>query len=121
MRSDRGYLCLPEVELGMRLSRPFAELAKCKMSVGVAHKGIMLSHKFDAKTALDDGVVHATHADSALLPAALDFAASQLRLATNPEKYGIVKAELYQTGYAALASLEEYPHLPKHYPPRPKL
>jgi enoyl-CoA hydratase/carnithine racemase len=121
MRSDRGYLCLPEVELGMRLSRPFAELAKCKMSVGAAHKGIMLSHKFDAKTALDDGVIHAAHADAALVPAALELAASQLRLAGNPEKYGIVKAELYQVGYAALASLDEYAHLPKHYPPKPRL
>eukprot|EP00320_Phaeocystis_rex_P020534 CAMPEP_0119074626 /NCGR_PEP_ID=MMETSP1178-20130426/72234_1 /TAXON_ID=33656 /ORGANISM="unid sp, Strain CCMP2000" /LENGTH=165 /DNA_ID=CAMNT_0007056795 /DNA_START=12 /DNA_END=505 /DNA_ORIENTATION=- len=41
MRSKRGFVNFPELNLGMRLSKPFAELAKSKLSPSTLREGVL--------------------------------------------------------------------------------
>ena len=57
MRTERGYLSFPEVNLGMRLSKPFAELAKSKCSPAALRETVLAGSRLDAVTAQSFGMV----------------------------------------------------------------
>lgn len=57
MRSDRGYLCLPEVDLGMPFGDGFAALISAKVPQPALHRMTVLGERLDAPTALALGVI----------------------------------------------------------------
>jgi enoyl-CoA hydratase/carnithine racemase len=74
MRSDRGYFCLPEVDISIPFTVPLSEIIRQKLSPQVAHRAMLTGKRFSAEEALACGIVdeHAPEAD--VLPKAIALA-----------------------------------------------
>jgi len=57
MRADRGYLCLPEVDLGVVFTPGMTALLTATMTPATAHRAIVLGHRFTAPEAVAAGLV----------------------------------------------------------------
>lgn len=75
MRSDRGYFCLPEVDLGMPFGPGFSALITSKVSQPARHRLTLLGERLGADTARELGVIdHAEQLDD-VVPRAMQIAA----------------------------------------------
>ncbi len=64
MRSDRGYLCLPEIDLGMPFGPGFSALISAKLPQPALHRMTVLGERLPADVAQQLGVVdHVTTLD----------------------------------------------------------
>jgi enoyl-CoA hydratase/carnithine racemase len=100
MREDRGYFCLPEVDLGMRFSDGFAALIAAKLPQPALHRLALLGERAPGPTALELGAVDAVVADAAVLPTALARAA-ELAPKAKPTITGL-RRNFYAAAIAAL-------------------
>jgi enoyl-CoA hydratase/carnithine racemase len=109
MRTNRGYLNWPEVNLGMPLGKGFAELTKAKVTGDVIREGVLCGKRYSSGDALQSGVIdqecpmeelerHAEACAVAGLPANLK---AQF---FNPASFRQMKQELYSDAYQALVS-----------------
>ncbi|MCP2338312.1 enoyl-CoA hydratase-related protein [Actinomadura rupiterrae] len=76
MRTDRGYFCLPEVDLGMSFTHGMSSLIQARLTAPVAHEAMITGRRYAAEQAREAGIVHATAAEADVLPAAIGLAAS---------------------------------------------
>ena len=109
MRTQRGYLNFPELNLGMRLSKPFAELSKAKMSPSSLREGVLVGRRYDSAAALAAGLVDVecrvedlTEEAKKLAQAGLPDQLKLLRF--SPESFSTMKCELYTDAYRALTT-----------------
>jgi enoyl-CoA hydratase/carnithine racemase len=92
-RSDRGWLCLPEVDLGLQLHPLQLSLIQAKLTPAAASESILAGRRWDAAAAVAAGVVDAAADEPDLLRTAVDLA-----LARSGKARGIVtalKSDLY--------------------------
>jgi enoyl-CoA hydratase/carnithine racemase len=75
MRADRGYFCLPEVDLGMRFTDGFAALIGAKLAQPALHRLAVMGERLPAPAALDLGVIDAVAPEDAVLSTAMARAA----------------------------------------------
>jgi enoyl-CoA hydratase/carnithine racemase len=102
-RSDRGWLCLPEVDLGLQFHPLQLSLIQAKLSSAAASESILAGRRWDAASAVAAGVVDAAAEEDALLRAAVDLA-----LARSGKGRAIVRA-LKSDLYAATLALTPEP------------
>ncbi|KAI9499387.1 ClpP/crotonase-like domain-containing protein [Zychaea mexicana] len=57
MRSDRGYMCMNEVDLPSPLAPGMAGLLRCKMAPHTFRNMVLQGHRFSAQQALDEKLV----------------------------------------------------------------
>jgi enoyl-CoA hydratase/carnithine racemase len=57
MRTERGFVNFPELNLGMRLSKAFAELTKAKLSPKALRVGVLTGKRFSSADALAEGII----------------------------------------------------------------
>ena len=57
MRADRGWFCLPEVDLGLAFPPFQLALIRARLAPQSAHRAITTGHRFDAADALASGIV----------------------------------------------------------------
>jgi enoyl-CoA hydratase/carnithine racemase len=76
MRDDRGYFCLPEVDLGMSFTPGMNALIQARLAPATAHEAMITGRRYTAGQALDAGIVGRTAAEADVLPAAVELAAS---------------------------------------------
>lgn len=57
MRSDRGYFCLPEADLGLPFTPAMNALITARLSPPVAHRAMVTGHRFTGSEALAAGIV----------------------------------------------------------------
>ena len=95
MRSDRGFICANEVELGMRI--PDAELAlfRHKIPMNAFFETVQLARRWTGPDAKEAGIVQGTAELDGLLEAATRRAAELARLGANREVYGGMKERIY--------------------------
>ena len=93
MRSDRGYLCLPEVDIGVPFTPGMSALIQGKLVPRIALEAMTSGRRYSGEQALDCGIVDAT-ADQANL---LDVALSRVRDlgAKNPATLGAIKKTMF--------------------------
>jgi enoyl-CoA hydratase/carnithine racemase len=73
MRADRGYLCLPEIDLGMPFSDGMAALIASKLEQPALHRMAVLGERIGGRDALALGAVDAAvDGEDAVLTAAVD-------------------------------------------------
>ncbi|MGI8609820.1 MAG: enoyl-CoA hydratase/isomerase family protein [Candidatus Dormibacteria bacterium] len=72
MRADRGWFCLPEVDLGMRLHPFMIRLIHCRLPATTAHESVLAGRRYAAAAALEAGIVDAAASLDALMPAAVE-------------------------------------------------
>lgn len=109
MRTKRGYVNFPELNLGMPLNMGYIELVRCKLS-GHGHtlrNAILSAIRYDSTQALAAGIIDyecpldQLHSTSTSL--ALAGLASNLKLLRfDPTKFVQMKIELYKDAYRAL-------------------
>lgn len=107
MRTQRGYLNFPELNLGMRLAKGFAELTKAKCSPLVWREGVLTGKRYSSEDALQAGLI-----DQECNVKDLTSVANELAVAGfaenlgaeffDPENFGVMKIELYTDAYRAL-------------------
>lgn len=74
MRADRGYFCLPEVDIAIPFTVPLSELIKSKLAPQVAHRAMVTGRRYPASEALEAGIVDAVASDADVLPRAIALA-----------------------------------------------
>jgi enoyl-CoA hydratase/carnithine racemase len=74
MRADRGFLCLPEVTFGAVFTPGMTDLLTARMSPAVAHRAMVLGHRFPAPEALAFGLVDDAVAEDEVLGRAVALA-----------------------------------------------
>jgi len=75
MRTDRGYWCLPEADLGMRLTPGMNAVVRAGLPPATLHEAIVTGRRYDAATALARGIVHEVAGEADVLPRAVALAA----------------------------------------------
>ena len=71
MRDDRGYFCLPEVDLGIPFTPGMQALLTSRMTPAVAHEAMLTGRRYTAADALDAGLVDATATEADVLGSAI--------------------------------------------------
>jgi enoyl-CoA hydratase/carnithine racemase len=75
MRSDRGYWCLPEVDLGLPLTEPMMEVVTVRLPRAAAHDAIMTGRRYTAEQAHALGIVEHVADEDRVLDRAVELAA----------------------------------------------
>lgn len=76
-RSDRGWLCLPEVDLGLQFHPLQLSLIQARLTPGAVAESILGGRRWDANAALAAGVVDATATEADLVTTASALAATR--------------------------------------------
>ncbi len=74
MRADRGYFCLPEVDLGLPFTPGMNALITARLSRPTAHEAMLTGRRYGGERAAELGLVHAATSEDGLLPTALELA-----------------------------------------------
>jgi Delta3-Delta2-enoyl-CoA isomerase len=107
MRADRGFFCLPEVDIGIPFSPGMAALIQARLSAKTAHEAMTTGRRYGGGDAMTAGIVDAVaHADD-VLSTALELAAP-LAAKAGPT-LGAIKERMYPAALAALRSAERPP------------
>lgn len=108
MRDDRGYWCLPEVDLGLPFTPGMTALLRAKLPPAAANAALVTGRRFDGPAAAAQGIVDGTVAQDALLDRAVSLAAEQAGKAGAVRQ--IIKRGLYgEVEQALLAPLDQPP------------
>ncbi|WP_329566260.1 enoyl-CoA hydratase-related protein [Kitasatospora sp. NBC_01266] len=100
MRADRGYFCLPEVDLDLPFQRGMSDLIRARLAPQTAHELMTTARRYGGEQALAAGIVQAVASAEQLTAAAVELA-RPLAAKSRP-----VRAEIKETLYAeTLASL----------------
>ncbi|MBX6390721.1 MAG: enoyl-CoA hydratase/isomerase family protein, partial [Frankia sp.] len=71
-RADRGYFCLPEIDLGVPLSPEFEAVLRAKLPPAALLDALLTGRRYGGPDAQAAGFVHATAAEDKLLDTAVD-------------------------------------------------
>jgi Delta3-Delta2-enoyl-CoA isomerase len=100
MRRDRGFFCLPEVDIGLAFAPGMSALIRARLTPATAREAMTTGRRYGGEQALGAGIVDAVADADQLLAAAMDIA-RPLASKANP-----VRAEIKETLYAeTLAAL----------------
>lgn len=75
MRADRGYWCLPEVDLGLPLTGGMHAVITAKLPRVTAHEAMMTGRRYTAEQALATGIAHQSAPEDAVVERAIALAA----------------------------------------------
>lgn len=101
MRSDRGYWCMPEIDMKAPLHPGMTAIIRARVPRQTAHELIVTGTRYGAEAALAKRIVDQAVPESALLPRAVELAAS-LAAKADPAMR-LLKRGLYPEALAALA------------------
>ena len=101
MRADRGYWCLPEVDLGLPFTPGMQALLRARLPVRAAHVAMSTGRRYGGHEALAAGLVDQAVAAADVVPAATSLA--QPLTAKAGPALGRIKAGLYEEVLAALS------------------
>ena len=76
MRADRGYFCMPEIDLKMPLHPGMTAVLKARLPALVSHEVIVTGHRFGGVEAAAKSIVGEACAEADLLPRAIEKAAA---------------------------------------------
>lgn len=100
MRADRGFFCLPEVDIGLPFAPGMSALIRARLTPATAHEAMTTGRRYGGEQALAAGIVDAVAAENQVLTAAVDLA-RPLAGKSNPVR-GQIKEALYAEALAAL-------------------
>ena len=106
MRADRGFFCLPEVDIHIPFTPGMSALIQARLAPQVAHEAMTTGRRYGGTDAVAAGIVDATAAEGAVLDAAVERAAALAGKAS--PTLGTIKARMYAPALATLraAALE---------------
>lgn len=100
MRADRGFWCLPEVDLGMGFTSGMAALIQARLAPQVAHEAMVTGARFGGEQAVALGIVDVAVAQDEVLPTAVERARA---LAGKPgHALRLIRSRMYAPALTAL-------------------
>lgn len=100
MRADRGFFCLPEVDINIPFTPGMAALIQSKLVPATAHEAMTTGRRYGGTDAAAAGLVDEAVPEAEVLTSALNRARP---LATkNPQTLKAIKAQMYTGPLAAL-------------------
>jgi len=100
MRSDRGFFCLPEVDIGIPFTPGMSALIAARLPVRAAHEAMTTGRRYGGEQALAAGIVEETTAEGEVLARSLARAAAVA--GKDPATLRTIKQRLYHSTLAAL-------------------
>jgi len=94
MRADRGFWCLPEVDIGLPFTPGMDALIGSRLGRRTAHEAITTGRRYGGPEARDAGIVDAVAAEGEVLPAAME------RLGPLTQKAGPTLGTIKETFHA---------------------
>ncbi|MBL8777841.1 MAG: enoyl-CoA hydratase/isomerase family protein [Acidimicrobiales bacterium] len=101
MRTDRGFWCLPEVDLGMPLAPGMTAIIQARLTPQVAHEAVLTGRRFPADEAQAKAIVDAVAPEDEVLRDAMALAVTQA--ARGRSSIGQLKQDLYGPALAVMA------------------
>jgi len=74
MRSDRGYWCLPEVDLGLPLTPTMFSLLRARLSPMALHEAITTGRRYDAQAMVDARIAYEIADEEGVVTRAIELA-----------------------------------------------
>ena len=102
MRVDRGYWCLPEVDIGLPFTAGMNALLVAKLPRRTAHEAMTTGRRYTAPEAEAAGILDATAEQDAVVAAAVERAAALAGKAG--DVLGQIKTRLYADAFVALTT-----------------
>lgn len=102
MRDDRGYFCLPEVDIGMTFTPPMEALITARLPKVTAHEAMVTGRRYTSAEALAASIVHHSAAEAEVLPAAVALAAKHAK--ADRKTLAGIKRSLYRAPLERIAS-----------------
>jgi enoyl-CoA hydratase/carnithine racemase len=99
MREDRGYWCLPEVDLGLPLTQAMHAVLAAKLPHATLHDAVLTGRRYAAADAVAAGVAHSAVPESLVVERAVELATGLA------DKNRTVVAEHKRQMYAAAAAV----------------
>ncbi|GLU50239.1 enoyl-CoA hydratase/isomerase family protein [Nocardiopsis ansamitocini] len=93
MRADRGYWCLPEIDIDIAFTPGISALIQAKLSSRTAHTAMITAHRYGGHEALDAAIVDHAVAEDSVRDTALELARPQTAKAG--PTLATVKARMY--------------------------
>ncbi len=93
MREDRGYLCLPEADLGLPFTPGMNELLLSRLPRRTAHEAMVTARRYGGSEAAAAGIVDEAATEDLLLPTAVERASGQAP--KNPDTLRAIKRRIY--------------------------
>jgi Delta3-Delta2-enoyl-CoA isomerase len=100
MRTDRGYFCLPEVDLGLSFTHGMAALVQGRLPKVTAHEAMVTGRRYPAKEAQAAGIVDRAAPEAEVLATAVGLAAPLA--GKDGGTVAKIRAVMYETVLAAL-------------------
>jgi Delta3-Delta2-enoyl-CoA isomerase len=102
MRADRGYFCLPEVDLGIPFTAGMNALIRSRLPIATAHEAMTTARRYGGEDAKAAGIVAATAGEGEVLDVAV--ARAEERAAKAGPVFGAIKSRLYADVIAELTA-----------------
>jgi enoyl-CoA hydratase/carnithine racemase len=102
MRKDRGYFCMPEINLGMHLHPGMTALIQARLPIQTAHEVIATGTRYSAELALDRSIVDRVEDEASVVSSAVELAAGLAAKAA--PVMSRLKGEMYPQVLEAMAS-----------------
>lgn len=100
MRADRGYWCLPEVDINLPFTPGMSALIQARLTPQTAHEAMTTARRYGGHDALAAGIVDGAVDSGAVRATAIEIAAAQAGKAG--DILGAVKSRMYEPVLAAL-------------------
>ena len=100
MRADRGFFCLPEVDINIPFTPGMAALIQSRLTPATAHEAMTTGRRFGGTDAAAAGLVDAAVPQDEVLPTALTRARGLT--GKNPHTLAAIKSQMYAGPLAAL-------------------
>lgn len=104
MRADRGYFCLPEIDINIPFSPGMSALVMARLPIAAAHEAMTTGRRYGGGEALSAGIVHAAVPEQEVLAHALALAAPLA--AKDGATLGTIKQRMYADAVAALRDVQ---------------
>ena len=101
MREDRGYWCVPEVDLGLPFTPGMDELLRARLPRRTAHVAMTTGRRYGGPDAVTAGIADEAVALDDVLPRAVELAGSLA--GKDPATLRAIKQRMYADAIAALA------------------
>jgi enoyl-CoA hydratase/carnithine racemase len=102
MRTDRGYFCLPEADIGLPFTAGMNALVTARLDHVTAREAMLTGRRFNAEEALERKIVDDTGSEGEVIAKATERAAAQASKAAPVLQ--AIKQRLYADALAALAT-----------------